>query len=190
MKQKIKHLTIILIIFTLFISIFLNFKITPIATSNDTTNIDEIISNLNNEIGEDYTNEMFNELQTEITQLSNVTKEQLKEIIQKISKEYGVVFSEEQLEKLSSYYTKLIEEDEYGFFENLTNLFKSFWNWLKDLHSNSKVSIEPKNNENGNIIETNDNSDTITINIPTVKEVDGIVDKLIDKISEYFYNEN
>lgn len=190
MKQKIKHLTIILIIFTLFISIFLNFKITPIATSNDTTNIDEIISNLNNEIGEDYTNEMFNELQTEITQLSNVTKEQLKEIIQKISKEYGVVFSEEQLEKLSSYYTKLIEEDEYGFFENLTNLFKSFWNWLKDLHSNSKVSIEPKNNENGIIIETNDNSDTITINIPTVKEVDGIVDKLIDKISEYFYNEN
>lgn len=187
MKQKSKSIISFLLVFVLFMETFISFPIISFAAENNYTNVDDIISDLNNEIGEQDTSNMLKELQEEISKLSNATKEEIKTIIEQIAEEYGVVFSKEQLEKLVDYYYSLIEKDEYGFFENLTNLFKSFWKWLKDLYANSKVSIAPNEKDEKDLIETEENSDMVTVNIPTVKQFDNIVDKSIDKISSYIF---
>lgn len=175
-----KTLSFIFILILLFQSFFF---VKVSATEN---NVDSIISDLNNEIGSENTTSMFEDLKEKILTLNDISKEEILEIINYTSEKYGVVFTEEQLDILVNYYEKLLE-DENGILDSIINLFQNFWDWLKSLHSESKVEVEPNIDGNKPLVESED--DTVTINIPTVEEVDGIMDKIIEKIKLYVFPE-
>ena len=88
-------------------------------------------------------------------------------------------------------YRELIKEILFSLNTNKTrkNLFNKFINWLKSLGNDSKITIEPKDEEeNSNLIESKD--DKVTINIPTVNQFDNIMNKIIDTIKNYIFVEN
>ena len=151
----------------------------------NTMSYDTIVDELSEDIGEETTQTLFNEIKIELSELATITKETISEIIDKISAEYGVLFTEEQKEILISYYEKLLEKTESdGLIETIINAFKNFWEWLKGLHQDSEFEIT-ETNGGKDLVEAE--GDTITVNIPTVDEVDSIMDKIIAKIKAYVF---
>ena len=152
-----------------------------------TMSYDTIVSDLSEDIGEETTQTLFKEIKTELSELATITKETISEIIDKISAEYGVLFTEEQKEVQISYNEKLLEKTESdGLIETIINAFKNFWEWLKGLHQDSEFEIT-ETNGGEDLVEAE--GDTVTINIPTVKEVDTTMDKIIAKIKAYVFPE-
>ena len=152
------------------------------ATNDDISNFTQ---EFNNEIGEVNTKNMFEDLQKEVKNLTNATTSEIKNTIKNISEKYGLILNEEQLNTLTNYFENMIKNDDRGIFNTIKNLFNKFINWLKNLGNDSKITIEPKDEEeNSNLIESKD--DTVTINIPTVNDFDNIINKIIDKVKYIF----
>lgn len=187
LKYKIKKMLYILFLSVFCFYFFTNFFIVN-ATKDKNINVDVIINDLNTEIGAENSKEMFQKLQGEISQLKDKTKENILNIINKISQEYGVLFTEEQTNILINYFENLVINDETRILDATINLFQKIWDWIKSLHSNSKVDIKPNLQGEQPLLESE--GDTVTINIPTVEEVDSLMNKLIDKISKYISYEN
>lgn len=153
----------------------------------NTMSYDTIVDDLSEDIGEETTQTLFNEIKVELSELATITKETISEIIDKVSNKYGVLFTEEQKEVLISYYEKLLEKTKSdGLIETIINAFKNFWEWLKGLHQDSEFKIT-ETNGGEDLVEAE--GDTVTINIPTVKEVDTTMDKIIAKIKAYVFPE-
>lgn len=178
MKRILSFFLILILLFEFFF--FIN-------VSANENNIDLIINTLNNEIGKENTTAMFEDFKEEILKIKEISNEEIIVVINSVSEKYGVIFTEEQLNILIDYYEQLLE-DEKGILNNFINLLKNFWNWIKSLHSNSKVEITPNTSEDNSLIEAED--DIITINIPTVEEVDTFMDKIIYNIKNYIFQNN
>lgn len=173
-----------ILLFFIFLTICICFKIVK-ATNDEITSL---IQNLNNEIGENNTTNMFQEIQEKIKNLKNKTNEEISNIIKNYSEKYGVIFNEEQINTLTNYFKTIIKEDDTGIFNAIKNLFHKFINWIKGLKDNSNVDIEPINTEDNSFIESK--NDKVTINIPTVNQFDNIMNKIIDTIKNYIFVEN
>ena len=129
---------------------------------------------------------MFKDLKEEILTLKDISKEEISEIVNSISEKYGVIFTEEQLDILVNYYEQLLE-NKNGILDSIINLFQKFGDWLKSLHSESKVEVN--NNTGGDKPLVENENDMVTVNIPTVEEVDGIINKIIESIKSYIFPE-
>ena len=168
---------------TIFIILLITFCICFKIVNATNDNISNLTKEFNNEIGETNTKNMFEDLQKEVKNLTNATTGEIENTIKNISEKYGLILNEEQLNTLTNYFENMIKNDDRGSFNTIKNLFNKFINWLKNLGNDSKITIEPKE-EDSNLIESKD--DTVTINIPTVNDFDNIMNKIIDKVKYIF----
>ena len=140
------------------------------------------LNTVEKEITTDLGEESAKQLFTELKEFSELTIAKLEEICNK----YGISLSEEQKQIIVDNFEKL-KKDDSGIIDSFVSLCKKFWDWLISLGKDSEVDIKTdiKNPEPGI---TND-GDTITVTIPTVEQIDNIVNSIILKIKSYIYPE-
>lgn len=153
------------------------------------SDMDKLQGELNITLGEDEAKQFINEIKEKALDLADVTKDEVLDAITSLASEYGVVFTDEQLETLYNYINEQIEEGKTeassNLWESFMELLKNFWAWVKDLKKDSKLEISPNDGNEKDLVETND--DMVTINIPTVNDIDNTMDNIIAKIRAYVF---
>lgn len=153
------------------------------------SDMDKLQGELNITLGEDEAKQFINEIKEKALDLADATKDEVLDAITNLASEYGVVFTDEQLETLYNYINEQIEEGKTetssNLWESFMELLKNFWAWVKDLKKDSKLEISPNDGNEKDLVETND--DMVTINIPTVNDIDNTMDNIIAKIRAYVF---
>ena len=181
-----KTSTIIIIVLCVVILLLGSGVLNPDGSLNTDVEYENLFETLEKEIGEVTTSEYFQEIKTKVESLDIKDRDTILNVVNEVSNTFGISLSDEQKDIIINHYLNFLEENN-DFLTNIGNGLSNFWTWFKNLWGESKLEISPIEGENENVIETND--DSITINLPTVSDVDNMVNKILKKSQEIFYPE-
>lgn len=173
MKRKRNFIYIILVLFILIFILFVNTK----ETNCESTDIDEIETQITQELGKEDAKELLSELK----EMSEITRDNVMEECGK----YGIALSDIQIDSIVSDIKNWGEES--GFLETSKSYLSKFWEWIKQLGKDSDVEVDANPNEEQPIIKKD--GDNITITIPKTKDVDNFINGVIDKVKDYISSE-